>query len=89
MEGKSIDVCEYGYIVDWEFLRAELLKFKGNDSYRLFLESIPGLGKTTAYRFITGERNLNLENLLIVVDALNLYIEHVIVEEISKVKVMP
>lgn len=70
-----------GYVVDWAFLRAEMLKMKGTDSYRTFLESVPGMGQTTAYRFLNGERDLDLRNLLVAVDACHLYIEHVIVEK--------
>lgn len=69
------------YIVDWAFLRKNMIRLKGGDSYQTFLEMVPGMGKTTAYRFITGQRNLDLRNLLIAVDACNLYIQNVIIEK--------
>lgn len=68
------------YAVDWDFLRRKMLRLKGSDSYIAFLESVPGIGKTTVYRFLKGERELDLRNLLIAVDACNLYIEDVITE---------
>lgn len=71
---------EFNYVVDWDYLREQMLLLKGSDSYMTFIESVPGMGKTTAYRFLKGERDLDLANLLIAVDACNLFIEHVIVD---------
>lgn len=68
------------YVVDWEYLRNEMTIAKGGDSYRVMLVSFPGLGKTTAYKFLNGERDLDLKNLLIVVNALNLDIQDVIID---------
>ena len=70
----------YDYVIDWEYLRQELIKAKGDDSYIDLLLDFPGLGKTTCYRFITREKNLNLKNLLVVINGLNLHIEDVIIE---------
>lgn len=66
--------------MDWDYLRENLQALKGSDSYVTFLKSVPGLGKTTAYRFLKGERELDLRNLLIAVDACELFISNVIVE---------
>ncbi len=72
----------YYYSVDWDYLRAQMRLLKGSDSYITFLESVPGMGKTTVYRFLKGERELDLKNLLLAVDACSLFIEHVIVDNV-------
>lgn len=68
------------YFVDWDYLREEMARAKGCDSYRVMLASFPGLGQTTAFRFLNGERELDLKNLLIVVNALDLDIYDVFVD---------
>lgn len=69
------------YKIDWNYLRSEMRKQKGGDSYRVFLESLPGLGKTTAHRFLNTDHILDLKGLLIVVNCLDLHIEDVFVSK--------
>lgn len=68
------------YVVDFDYVREEMKRAKGCDSYRVMLVSFPGLGQTTAFRFLNGQRDLDLKNFLIVVNALDLDIQDVIIE---------
>lgn len=69
----------YPLTVDWDYIRAQLRRSRGDKSYRDLADRFDNLSASTLQRFLVSGKELDLTSLLCVVNTLNLDLNRIFV----------